>query len=792
MVGSGPSRWLKRLWESPDLRERVASAALDELEQWDGRSAKSEDGPGGFRRLSWFAVLRTFPQLRCSLHLVAGSSESDVAASLRLTEDATTLAKEALEDAESIWLEEMPDTGLRLLGPEDKIKLGALLLTSLELQSDEEGDLYRHDSRPVIPLIKDETGSYYREVTRVTLHAKHLVLCHTNWAGRIESYLEDYAQPGLKKVEGTNSNGIPTGWTLFREVTISAAPTSDVSDNLQCLVPISSGATINMSGGLKLDQNIWHASAPPQIIASDEIGFIGTRLQTDDIGARSETIASTDPGDYDPDFISKSGQVLDARNLTVAGVRGGKKVVERALAFRSAKTPRRKASLESTYAYLLDKNQSGLCGFSATVSDEIEERSPVIRGMLAEGEFEEISADVAAPAVDDLPDQQPDIDTKQGFDMAAVTGDEATCILRGHHYFICEPYLGPGHGEVSRTMQCRDCRVFQIAAKPRRGRRKKRGRRPGSGQVAQSRVRFELSAESAVSPNSVFDALCYLGSGTWASVVPILSTIVAEPWQVSIVRDDLVDLGMIDVAQTSEFGRPRYWSCPPPTLVISGNGTAYLAGFRNATLVRDVKAVMDELGDGYRLVKHDLAPIAHTWSVEGVEFPRIEEQLSEIVGPLGRPIAVVKSPGALIANQMPTITEIQDHLEPLQVEDGEDIEKFDPRTCKWERSDIRDPGAYRALFRGRRYFYRTESGSSLETSLEVAKVLAARHEGVRLQTYNEATQTFDCALGCKPPGLYRRALVSESGVLPLTLEQRHSYRHVPPLLAALVLRKLYG
>lgn len=789
MAGSGPSQWLKHLWESLDIRDRVASAALDELEQWDGRFVRSEDASSGYRRLTWFAVIRTFPLLRCRLHLVAGAGDGDSGTALRLTEAATGLAREALNEAESVWLEAMPDTGLRVLGPEDKIKLGALLLTSLELASEEEGDLYRHDSRPVIPLIKDETGRYYREVSRVTLHAKHLVLCHTNWAGQVSSYLEEFAQRGFSKIAGNSSNGIPAGWTLFREVAVSAAPTSEVNDNLQCLVPISSGATINMSGGLKLAQNIWHASAPPQVIASDEDGFIEIKLQSESLGSKSETIASTQPENYDPDFISTSRQALDARNLTVTGFRNGKNIVERSLAFRSAKTPRHQANVDSTYAYLLDKSRPNICGFSAVASSEVRDDSPVIRGMLVEGEFDAVEQGLPAPDSSELPTQGAETLEEVGFDMASVRGDEATCILRGYHYFICPPYLGPGHGEVSRVMQCRDCHIFQIASKPKRG----RGRRSTriTRQIAQPSIRFEVSADEKVSPNSVFDALCYLGSGTWASIVPILSSIVEEPWQVSIVKDDLVDLGLIDVAMDSDFGRPRYWSCPPPALAVTRTGTAFLAGFRNAVLVQEVKARMDEIADGYRLTKHDLAPVAHTWDVKGLELGTIRERLSDLVGPLGRKIVVTESPGLQIASQMPSVDEILRQLDPLQVEDGDDIERFDPRTCRWERSEIRGEGAYRALFHGRRYFYCTGDGVSLEASPELAKVLAARFEGVRLHSYNEATQTLDCALGCKPPGLFRRSLVSESGVLPVTSDERHSYTDVSPTLAGIVLQKLY-
>ena len=66
MTGSGPNAWLRKLWASPDLRERVAAAALTELESWDGGRI---EGGRKHRRLCWTAHFKTFPRKRFELLL---------------------------------------------------------------------------------------------------------------------------------------------------------------------------------------------------------------------------------------------------------------------------------------------------------------------------------------------------------------------------------------------------------------------------------------------------------------------------------------------------------------------------------------------------------------------------------------------------------------------------------------------------------------------------------------------------------------------------------------------------
>ena len=130
-------------------------------------------------------------------------------------------------------------------------------------------------------------------------------------------------------------------------------------------------------------------------------------------------------------------------------------------------------------------------------------------------------------------------------------------------------------------------------------------------------------------------------------------------------------------------------------------------------------------------------------------------------------------------------------LSPIEIDSRDDVERFDPFTGRWETSAIDRPGSYRASFRGRRYFHRAEDGTMRESGYEIAKLLAARLEHVSLHTYDAEKKSFECLIGCPPPGLYRRALVSCSGVLGVVANGRLVYEHVPQELGYLILSKLY-
>lgn len=794
MTGFDSGPWLRRLWETPDLRDRVASAASEELEQWDGLTQGPDSQSRSFRRLSWIIRFSSFPVFKFNLHLVAGTQDSATDPILKVPDRAGRIVKEAFANTSEIKLESFIDSSLRQLGPKSQIKLEALMLTSLELNSNIDGvpTSYRRESRSLITLVKDDTGRYYKEVARLTMHARHIVLCHGSWQLRVKSYLDEFAVQGFEQIDGNIKNGIPADWVLFRNVILSSIPDREIDDQLLSLVPIASAdaGVIHMSGGLKLAQNIWHANAPPQVIASDEHGVITVELCTDDITTKSKTLASTQLDDFNPNFISDSGLALDSSNLSVLGIRGRKKIVERPIAFRSAETPRRNASLNDTYSYSLGTdNEAELNGFSANPTRTLQADKPSLRGMLVEGEFQEICTKLIRLQAQELPRYERDEVSVSGFDLSAVESSEEVCVLRGYHHFLCEPYLGPDSGKASRVLNCKDCNLSQIAAK-KKSTRNALVKNFASAHSAPTMVAAEDSKNITV--DNVLDALCYLGSGTWASAVQVISPLFEDQWRVGGLASDLVDLGMIDLMLASDFGGPVYWSCAPPVLVVTSSGYAVLTGFRNKTLIADVIAALDGVAISYCKEQEGLAPAIHKWDVKGIKLQHIKECMEGVTGPLGRAVLTVESPSLQIASSMPSLSQIASRLKRIDIEDNEEIQKFDPLTGQWHTSELNGVGAYRLNMYGRRYFFHTKEEFSFQTSHVIAKLFAAKHSNVQLHKYDEVTKNFECVLGCNPPGLLKRALVSESGELPLTNKYTHRYKSIPKELARMVLHKMYG
>jgi hypothetical protein len=88
--------------------------------------------------------------------------------------------------------------------------------------------------------------------------------------------------------------------------------------------------------------------------------------------------------------------------------------------------------------------------------------------------------------------------------------------------------------------------------------------------------------------------------------------------------------------------------------------------------------------------------------------------------------------------------------------------------------------------------YRDAKGTTRQVGHQIAKILAARDEGRRLHGFDPATGQFTAALGVEPPGLFARAIVSSSGMLPIRQGGRLVYANVDPQVAATVMNKMYG
>lgn len=288
----------------------------------------------------------------------------------------------------------------------------------------------------------------------------------------------------------------------------------------------------------------------------------------------------------------------------------------------------------------------------------------------------------------------------------------------------------------------------------------------------------------------IFDGLCYLGTGTWSAFQSLASTQSEEPWFATSLIQDLHDLGHIDIERLPG-GRIKSWSVAPPVLVVRDDGEAYLSGFRNTELVDAIADLLEDSGCEYVTDPPHDGLRRHAWT--NVTKQMAQDLISGIRDPFGRPVAVRGVPAIVISSAAPSFRAILETLPAVHLESKDGLERFDAKRGRWNRvTSISDAGAYRTNFAGRRYFIREDAGGSRAASHEVAKIYAARLEGVRLHDYDARTRRFVGSLGCDLPGLLSRALASCTGRLAERDRGRVYHREVPGDVAQQLLSKLYG
>jgi hypothetical protein len=383
MQGPGPSAWLKKLWSVRDLRPKVASAARAELESWDGTEICGDSGERLRRTLSWAAQLITFPRRELQLYLTIARGDAD-SSRLSVPANSSRAASEAFADCdEGVWLCSVPTGEFSVLEPTQRIRLNALMQASFELEDPHKEVTLKHVARPVVPLAKLESGPYYREVSRASLLRRHLVLASDRCKDQVEAYLSSYARASYTALTSNELVGLANGWVLFTNVEIIRIA-EDVSDDLQPLVPLLGEAVLEIHGGLKLEQDLWHFEAPPEIECALDRGPVTLELRERSADGSLQTIAQKESASSTAE-LQLSGLSLRPDSEFVACVSGDRRdQTEDTFSLRSADKPRplRSSNIPELAYYLSPDLLSGL--YSASGEVPAPATGLVIRGLKVE------------------------------------------------------------------------------------------------------------------------------------------------------------------------------------------------------------------------------------------------------------------------------------------------------------------------------------------------------------------------------------------------------------------------
>lgn len=791
MATAGPSPWLRKIWNAPDLRERVVSAASAELEAWTGPGGTASEGGPPRRRLSWIAGISTFPRPRFALSLCAPSLDAPSIGGLHLSGSHSAAAEAAFADCEGELVLSPLGTGKHLaLGPADHIGIGPLMFASFELEVEGAARRFVHTPKPVIALAKSETSPFYREAARVSLLKEHLVLCHENWTGAVAKFLEEHASPGYTLLEPGQLPGIPEGWRLFCGVVVAYSPNS-VNDNLAVLVPIAGGASIQFSGGLRLGPGIWHAGAPPKVTAAVEDGTFTLTVLREGLDDEAEKVSVSSirqAVSLDLEGLSE----LDGGNFRAVVAQGRNEKAEKALSFRSAGTPRPAGSHPIGHR---PGDTSPRWAISATSLGG--SAGEILQGLQLPQNLPAAAGVGTAPLIDLVRydaemGRELDEEATPAFKPKAFEGGAESCLIRGYHYWIVEPFLKGDNRYEAKRMQCRDCGISTMSRRRRRGERTRGAQIRRFGAAGQRISASRPEDPGTVSPDTVLDALCYLGRGSWTKFQTLAMTCRDEPWYPKSLARRLVEAGHVDVEMDFATMRPARWQIAPPVLVeCAAGGTFFLAGFRSPALLDAVADALEGIGSEYVPSGEDGRLSAHAWRCDAAE--EVVGALGGIVDPLDRKVTIVSGAAERLAAALPGLSELRDALPSVHMEAPPDLQVFEPGSGKWRQIDSSHaPGAYRSSYSACRYFYRGADGSARAGTAELVKTLAAREAMVALHNYDEESGTFSAVLGCEPPDLFARALVACSGREPTRENARVIFTGVPPRVGHLLLSKIYS
>jgi len=363
---------------------------------------------------------------------------------------------------------------------------------------------------------------------------------------------------------------------------------------------------------------------------------------------------------------------------------------------------------------------------------------------------------------------------------------EIPCGTRGFHWlkYATVPPGYPRHAPVD--VECSQCGVAFLHRRDKPRSERARGPRLP---VPPSPPAGRRDDVQRVEADLWLDAAGFLGSGGAATFDAMTAASNVDAWRSPFLLRDLAALGHLDIEEAN--ARPSRWSVSPPAASFIDEAEAVLAGFRSRSLLADIEEATVSAGGTVDIARRPDQPAVVT--IRGLAPAALETALGRVRDPHGRRVEVVEHASRSLAAFASTSTgQLFGPFQPATLGWDGDVQQFEPRSGRWRRVDRpSSAGAYRLSRGGTWYFLRTAGGSTYTGPHALVKLAAARAAGVALHAYDGQSRSFVSRLGCEPPGLLARALVSCSGELPAVDRRLSSYRRVSPDVAALVLAILY-
>lgn len=775
---SKPTQQLKAAWAKPELRSRICEIAVEEVRDWSDKDSESRSNLD--QRLSLAASFRKDLFSRAVTLWVGREAEIDLAG---------LVVKQGA--GKPVQLSNSNFGNFATVEPKSSIDLALALTRGLVIEDPSGGSL-RWNPRTVVPLSRSAKGNYWTEVNRVTVGVEHLVLVRADRPIKqaVDQLLGEAALPGYKIHSRDTIAGLPAGWLLYESVQVLRAVQGALGFEL-ALVPVAESSGLVLSGGLKLSRGIWHAWSPP--IAHCDADENEANISVwDGTSSDGVPLCSSGPLD-DQSTLELANMCVPTDGALYVEARAGQTLVGSAnLLLRSAARPRP-----------LDRQERGELAYNS-IADAVElgDEGGIVRGAIC-AETGVYPGDVSwlkeftELGVIQLPDNEPlqlQVEYIEANETAPSIADMSRdelkalpCTIRGSHRWQYE-YLPPGTPKYAPvSAACLGCGISRLET-----------RRPVAGHSGNALSALSHRARPTTSTKEQggalpfdlwMDALCFLGHGTAASTETIVSQSEVDEWRAAAMLRDLNWLGHIDVAVSSNH-RPKRWSVAPPALVFNGNDTAFLAGFRNLELLKQLAEVAIDIEAVFEKIVLPGQP--ELVRVSDFPYELAAQVLGHIRDPHGRTLEISAAVPDRILSACSSFADLSSTFAVITPGKPEQLQRFDPVKAKWRSVEtLQELGGYRFAHAGTTYCVVDGSGNSYSGPHELVKLAAARSLGVRLHAYDPIERVFVSRLGCEPVGLLGRALVLSSGRLPTIADGLSRFHEVTPEVAAAVLEIMY-